>query len=195
MSTYGSNKWSMSLRKTVFFASLLVMCSSNYALAAQNIFVKWPGATGDATQVNHLKEIAVQSVSGGIAAQNNGQQQGKVQGCGQFYLSKSIDSSSTYLYSFALAGTMTPSVIVSIDKTAGNSSQPVNLSKLNLKNVWVTGIQQSNSEDGFKETVTIQAQSVEILYTKFDAAGRPITPQQRVAWNCSTNSPFSGIAP
>lgn len=176
----------------VMGAALALASIAGAEAAAQQIFLKFPGLPGASTQKGHEGEIILTGFSTTdyvtIASSGGGGGAGKPV-CGQVSILKPLDMTGPQFLALLFKGRQTAGpVTITFETTSGNA--PYDYYKIDLQDVLVTSISQSDPQDnGVNETIVLHADRFKYTYYPTTADGRPGAPVV-FGWDCLTNRAF-----
>jgi type VI secretion system secreted protein Hcp len=155
---------------------VLALAAPVAAQAAGNTFLKSDALTGESVQVDHAGEIEVGDWS--LEASRAG---GRVT-VNELRLSKSVDTSSTQLFSYLTSGAAIPSAKILMLKQTG-AARPEVYYRLCMTGVRVTSISTKGGEDGHvSEDVTLSFATVVESYRRQNPDGS-LAPAVFAGWD------------
>jgi len=145
-----------------------------------NMFIQFPGITGNVTSANHVGWVAVDSVDFGVqrkVSTNVGRvsdREGSIPNFTELTLYKSLDKSTPYLFQAFCKHTVMNQVELDVCSTGANLDPYV---KYTLSNVVVSSHQHFIRADATpSEEVKLNFTKISISYIGRDAAHKPSSP-------------------
>jgi type VI secretion system secreted protein Hcp len=175
-------------KTTAVLGVALALSCAVPAHAATQLFLTWPGITGNSVAAGHVGDTDllsyVQNASNTFSFGSGGGGAGKSI-CGQVTVTKHIDSTSPIFLGQVLSEKVTTGpVVITFAKTG--EPQDTTFYTVKLHNVIPTSITQSDSQtDVLVETLVIMAQQFQFTFTPQLKDGRPGTPVT-FSWDCRT---------
>ena len=140
------------------------------------IYVKIPGVPGEVKTDQYEGAIEAFSVSGDFSQQG---------GCGDFVITKSLDSSSPLLMAAAISGQLYTEVEVDFVSNSQNTGL-FEFVRYLLRNATVISLSTTSTTGentplpaGIAESLVLRPQSIAMRYTPRDDTGRPLNPVQQ----------------
>jgi type VI secretion system secreted protein Hcp len=157
-------------------AVVLALAAPVAAQAAGNTFLKSDALTGESVQADHAGEVEVSDWS------FNASRAGGRVTVGELAFSKSVDTSSTQLFSYLTSGAAIPSVKLLAVKATG-AARPEVYYRLCMTGVRVTSLATKGGEDGqVSEDVTLSFATIVESYRAQNADGR-LAPAVFAGWD------------
>lgn len=181
----------MKLGISLFSAGVLALAALSPAVAAENIYLAWPGVIGSSQVARLQGTIPLKSYSQSFVNAGTVTTPGKTT-CGAITITKQTDSAST---SFLMAGfktTIIPKLTVYFTDSSSTSASLVIPVQIVLLDAAVFSVNQSvdttvGNITTLNETITLKATTFEVTYSPILANGS-LGPAEKFGWNCATNS-------
>jgi len=173
----------------LFGVALALSCAVP-AHAATQLFLTWPGITGNSVAPGHAGDTDllsyVQNASNTFSFGSAGGGAGKSI-CGQVTVMKHIDSTSPIFLGLVLSEKVTAGpIVITFAKTG--EPQDTTFYTVKLRNVIPTSITQNDSKtDILVETIVLMAEQFQFTFTPQLKNGQPGTPVT-FSWDCRTGN-------
>lgn len=170
--------------KSLLLAAALLLGSGS---AAADIFLcTGGGIAGSVQDPDFVRCIAITSYQAGVATPESGQVgSGRTRGPAEFtdfVLSKAFDLSTLGLRRAAIQGQAFPEWSVHF-LTTGCGNQRLEYQRINVKNVLVSSVNETATDDGTAaEVLTLNFEEVEWIQTTYDDTCQ-VTGTETFAWN------------
>lgn len=173
----------------ILLGAALVFAGTAGASATVNIYLKFPGVTGESQSPRHRGEIDVLGFSANASRTAPisvfGGGSGRVS-CGQVTIVKNIDRASPQLLGLLFAGAHTAGPVTLSFET--NSETPFAFYKIDLSDVTMLSVSQTDPADMIvRETIVLQANQYRYTYTPQLPTGEGSPTPVTFGWNCATN--------
>ena len=189
-----SNANKIITKKNLFLLSVVFLFSISITINSADgaIFMKYGDIIGDVQVSGFEDQIACDSfsfsVSRSIGAASSGSSRDRSDpSFSDITCTKSLDLSSAKLFGQAAFGVTTPEVVISFVES-GSKSESLVFLEYKLTNVLVSSYStQGNADDRPSETITMNFEKLETIFTPFDSKSKPGSTLTE-CWNLVKNT-------
>ena len=182
-----SGRWTLGRSSLIGGVMLALSWVGSAHAAGTELFLRWPGISGDSNVVGHVGEIQLLSYSQSVSNNDTAVPSTMKKAiCGQVVITKPIDKSSTHFLSLVLRSQRTQGPVIVTFVKPGSLQQTYYT--VTLHNVVVASMTQNDSPNDASITETLTVLASQFSYS-FRAQGTDgsFGPPVTFGWDCAAN--------